>query len=130
MPSSTLHGLLARAAAALERGHGADAARMLQPALKSTLPRDDELSVRAALAEAWLQQDDLDEAATALGRPPDTFREPLPPVRLSTLWRLHGRLASARGDQSRAIAMHQRALKQVRTRRAGVRYGVAPFLRQ
>jgi tetratricopeptide (TPR) repeat protein len=31
---------------------------------------------------------------------------------LSTLWRLHGRLASARGDQSRAIAMHARALKQ------------------
>jgi len=32
--------------------------------------------------------------------------------RLSTLWRLHGRLASARGDQSRAIALHGRALKQ------------------
>ena len=37
---------------------------------------------------------------------------PLPQVLLSTLWRLHGRLASARGDQSRAIALHGRALKQ------------------
>ena len=40
----------------------------------------------------------------ALGRPPDTFRDTISPSRLSTLWRLHGRLASARGDQSRAIA--------------------------
>ena len=28
------------------------------------------------------------------------------------MWRLHGRIASARGDQSRAIALHGRALKQ------------------
>ena len=85
---------------------------MLAPALKSTLPRDDELALRAMLAEAWLQQDDLDQAATALGRAPDTFRDAVAPVRLATLWRLHGRLASGRGDQSRAIALHGRALKQ------------------
>ena len=112
MPSPSLQALLARAAAALERGHGADAAQMLAPVPRSTLPRDDELSLRAMLAEAWLQQDDLDQAATALGRPPDTFRDTVAPVRLATLWRLHGRLASARGDQSRAIALHGRALKQ------------------
>jgi DNA-binding NtrC family response regulator/tetratricopeptide (TPR) repeat protein len=62
-------------------------------------------------AEAALLQDDLDQAATALGRTPDTFRDTIRPGRLSTLWRLHGRLASARADQSRAIALHQRALK-------------------
>ena len=112
MPSPSLQALLARAATALERGHGVDAAQMLAPVLRSTLPRDDELSVRAMLAESWLQQDDLDQAATALGRPPDTFRDTVAPVRLATLWRLHGRLASARGDQSRAIALHGRALKQ------------------
>ncbi|HUK35752.1 MAG TPA: sigma 54-interacting transcriptional regulator [Vicinamibacterales bacterium] len=112
MPSSSVQALLARAATALERGHGADAVQMLAPVLRSTLARDDELAVRATLAEAWLQQDDLDQAATALGRPPDTFRDAVAPVRLASLWRLHGRLASARGDQSRAIALHGRALKQ------------------
>jgi hydrogenase-4 transcriptional activator len=85
---------------------------MLAPALRSsTLSRDDELALRSMLAEAWLLQDDLDQAAAALGRPPDTIRETVPPGRISTLWRLHGRLASARGDQSRAIALHGRALK-------------------
>src|SRR5205085_2288110 len=68
--------------------------------------------LRAMLAEAWLQQDDLDQAATVLGRPPDTFRDAVAPVRLAALWRLHGRLASTRGDQSRAIALQGRALKQ------------------
>src|SRR5881394_1001000 len=111
MPSTSLQALLARAATALERGHGVEAAQMLGPTLKSTLPRDDELAVRAMLAEAWLQQDDLDQAAAALGRAPDTFRDNVAPVRLATLWRLHGRLASAHGDQSRAIALHGRALK-------------------
>ncbi len=112
MASSSLQTLLARASAALERGRGPEAAQLLGPALRSsTLPREDELAVRSALAEAWLLQDDLDQAATALSRPPDTFREPVSSGRLSTLWRLHGRLASARGDQSRAIAHHGRALK-------------------
>jgi hydrogenase-4 transcriptional activator len=112
MPFSSVQALLARAATALERGHGADAAHMLAPVLRSALPRDDELSLRATLAEAWLQQDDLEQAAAVLGRPPDTFRDTVAPVRLATLWRLHGRLAAARGDQSRAIALHGRALKQ------------------
>ncbi len=112
MPSSSVQALLARAATALERGHGAEAAQLLAPILRSTLPRDDELALRATLAEAWLLQDDLEQAAAALGRPPDTFRDTVAPVRLATLWRLHGRLAAARGDQSRAIALHGRALKQ------------------
>ena len=113
MPSPSLQALLVRAAASLERGRGVDAAQLLAPALRSSaLTRDDELSLRSMLAEAALLQDDLDQAATALGRPPDTFRDTVPPRQLSTLWRLHGRLASARGDQSRAIAMHGRALKQ------------------
>src|SRR5438309_6486910 len=113
VPSSSLQALLARASAALERGRGAEAAQILAPALRSaTLTRDDELAVRSTLAEAWLLQDDLDQATAALGRTPDALRETVSPGRLSTLWRLHGRVASARGDQSRAIALHGRALKQ------------------
>jgi len=111
--SSSIQALFVRAGASLERGHGAEATQMLAPALRSSaLNRDEELTLRSMLAEAALLQDDLDQAAHALGRPPDTFRDTVPPRRLSTLWRLHGRLASARGDQSRAIAMHGRALKQ------------------
>ena len=113
MSSPSIQALVARASSALKRGRGAEAAQLLAPTLRSSnLSREDELSVRAALAEAWLLQDDLDQAATALGRPPDTFRDTVSPGQLSTLWRLHGRLASARGDQSRAIALHGRALKQ------------------
>jgi hydrogenase-4 transcriptional activator len=112
VPSVSLQALLARAAAALERGRGPDAAQLLAPALRSsTMTREDELDVRAALAESWLLQDDLEQAATGLGRPPNAFRDTISSGRLSTLWRLHGRLASARGDQSRAIALHGRALK-------------------
>jgi len=112
VPSASLQALLARAAAALERGRGPEAAQLLAPALRSsTMTRDDELDVRAALAESWLLQDDLEQAATGLGRPPNAFRDTISSGRLSTLWRLHGRLASARGDQSRAIALHGRALK-------------------
>ena len=86
---------------------------MLAPTLRSSaLTRDEDLAIRSMLAEAWLLQDDLEEAAAVLGRTPDTLRETVSPGRLSTLWRLHGRLASARGDQSRAIALHGRALKQ------------------
>ena len=112
MAVGTTHSILGRARAALERGRGAEAAKFLTPLLRSgALNRDDELAVRAALAEAWLLQDDLNQAATALGRPPDTIREPIGDATLSMLWRLHGRVAFARGDKSRAIALHARALK-------------------
>jgi hydrogenase-4 transcriptional activator len=113
VPSTSLNALLGRTAALLERGRGAEAAQLLAPVFRSsTLTRDEDIAVRCMLAEAWLLQDDVDQAATALGRTPDALRETVSPGRLSGLWRLHGRLASARGDQSRAIALHGRALKQ------------------
>jgi hydrogenase-4 transcriptional activator len=111
--TSSVQSLMARAGASLERGRGTEAVQLLSPVVKSSsLTREDELAVRSALAEAYLLHDDLDQAAAALGRPPDTFRDTVSSGRLSTLWRLHGRIASARGDQSRAIALHGRALKQ------------------
>jgi DNA-binding NtrC family response regulator/tetratricopeptide (TPR) repeat protein len=81
---------------------------MIRP---GSLAREDEFAVRAALAESWLLQDDLAQAAATLGRQPDTLREPISDAQLSTLWRLHGRITYARGEQSRAIALHTRALK-------------------
>src|SRR5471032_2286392 len=116
-----------RAGASLERGRGGEAVQMLAPALRSSLTRDEELTVRSMLTEAALLQDDLDQAAGTLGRPPDTFRDTVPPRRLSALWRLHGRLASARGDQSRAIAMHGRALKQAEAAHDSRAIGLAHY---
>jgi len=110
--TATIQSTLARATAALERGRGAEAAQLLAPVLRSgSLSRNDELAVRSSLAEAWLLQDDLVQAAAVLGRTPDTLREQISDAQLSTLWRLHGRLTFKRGEQSRAIAMHSRALK-------------------
>jgi hydrogenase-4 transcriptional activator len=105
--------LFAQATEALQKGHGADAAALLVRALKQqpTLGRDESLQVRTALAEAWLLQDDLRQATEALGHPPDE-RERFHPARLSELWRLHGKLAIARGEPSRGIAFLTRALKQ------------------
>ena len=125
---SSLQSLFGRAAAALERGRGAEAAQMLSPVLRSgSLTRDDELTIRSLIAEAALLEDDLDQAASALGRPPDSFRDTVHPRRLSTLWRLHGRLASARGDQSRAIAMHGRALRMAETAHDSRAIGLAHY---
>jgi DNA-binding NtrC family response regulator/tetratricopeptide (TPR) repeat protein len=110
--TSSFHGTLVRATAALERGHGEEAAQILAPLLRSgSLPRDDEFTVRVALAEAWLLQDDLTQASSAIGRSPDSVREQLSDAQLSTAWRLQGRITFARGEQSRAIALHSRALK-------------------
>jgi hydrogenase-4 transcriptional activator len=104
---------MARAAAALQRGRAAEAIEWLSEALASAgLRREDELAVRCAMAEAWLLRDDVNQAAAVLGRPPDVIRERISPAALSALWRLHGRIASMRGDQSRAIALLGRALKQ------------------
>ena len=102
---------VARAQIALERGRGAEAVQILTPLLRGSLTREDELTVRATLAEGWLLQDDLGQASSALGRPPDNLRESISEAQLSTVWRLHGRVAFARGEQSRAIALHTRALK-------------------
>jgi DNA-binding NtrC family response regulator/tetratricopeptide (TPR) repeat protein len=85
---------------------------LLVRALKQPgLRQDDQVLIRCALAEAWLQQDDLRQATEALGRPPEG-RERLDPARLSDLWRMHGRLATARGEPSRGIAFLTKALKQ------------------
>ncbi len=112
MAVAQISSTLARAAAALERGRGGEVPPLLQGILKNgSLSREDEFSVRAALAEAWLLQDDLTQASSVLGRPPDTLREQISDARLSHSWRLHGRIAFARGEQSRAIALHTRALK-------------------
>ena len=103
---------LARARTALERGRHADAIGILTQALKSSgVKHEDEVGLRCTLAEAWLMGDDLAQANAALGRPPDSPRDDLPPALLSTLWRLHGRIAFAKGDQSRAIALLGRALR-------------------
>jgi DNA-binding NtrC family response regulator/tetratricopeptide (TPR) repeat protein len=127
VPSSSLQALLARAGAALERGRGAEAAQILGAALRSSLTREDQLAVREMLAEAWLRQDDVDQASAALGRPPDTFRDSVSPGQLSTLWRLHGRVASLKGDPSRAIALHGRALKQAEIAHDSRAIGLAHF---
>jgi DNA-binding NtrC family response regulator/tetratricopeptide (TPR) repeat protein len=126
--STSLQALLARASAALERGRGSEAVQMLAPVLRSSsLVREDELAVRAMLAEAWLLNDDLDQAAAALGRTPDTFRDTISAGRLSALWRLHGRLAFARGDQSRAIALQGRALKHAEAAHDSRAIGLAHY---
>ena len=100
MATAGIQSIIARANAALERGHGSEAVHLLLPLLRSSLPREDELSVRAATADAWLMQDDLVQAASALGRPPDALREQIADAQLSTLWRLHGRITFARGEIS------------------------------
>ncbi|MGH2668019.1 MAG: tetratricopeptide repeat protein, partial [bacterium] len=103
---------LAQAREALERGEGAQAATLLNRALREPgLTREDSLLLRCALAEAWLLQDELKHAADALGRPPDELRERIEPARISALWRLHGRITAARGEPSRAIAQLGKALK-------------------
>jgi hydrogenase-4 transcriptional activator len=104
--------LFGKATDALQHGHGAEAAALLLRALKQPgLSRDETLQVRGALADAWFQQDDIRQATETLGEPPDE-RERVHPARLSELWRLHGKLAIAKGEPSRGIALLARALKQ------------------
>ena len=101
-----------KASEALQRGHGADAASLLVRSLRQPgLSRDEALQIRIGLAEAWFQQDDIRQAGDALGQPPEE-RERVHPSRLSELWRLHGKLAIAKGEPSRGIALLGRALKQ------------------
>ncbi len=121
--------VLARAAAASDRGHATAAIDQLAPLLKAStsLSRVDELAVRSSLTEAFLLLGDLTQAAAALGRSPDTIREAIPPVILSNLWRAHGRVAFSRGEQSRAIALHTRALKQAESAHDSRAIGLAHF---
>ncbi len=120
---------MARAASAMERGQASTAIDQLSPLLRVTasLTREDELAVRSALAEAYLLRGDLTEAGTVVGRAPDAIRDPVAPVILSNLWRAHGRVAFARGEQSRAIALHSRALKLAETAHDSRAIGLAHF---
>jgi DNA-binding NtrC family response regulator/tetratricopeptide (TPR) repeat protein len=120
---------MARAAAAVERGQTPTAVDQLLPLLRSpaSLTRADELAIRSVLAEAYLLQGDLAQAGSIIGRSPDTIREPIAPVVLSNLWRAHGRVAFARGEQSRAIALHTRALKQAESAHDSRAIGLAHF---
>ncbi|HYT65380.1 MAG TPA: sigma 54-interacting transcriptional regulator [Vicinamibacterales bacterium] len=104
--------IFAKATEALQQGHGPEAGALLVRTLKQPgLSRDELFQVRTTLAEAWFQQDDIRQAGDTLGQPPDE-RERLHPARLSELWRLHGKLATAKGEPSRGIALLSRALKQ------------------
>src|SRR5688572_11166059 len=128
MTTGTSLSALGRANVALDRGRGLEAAQLLTPLIRSgALNKDDELTVRSALAEAWLLQDDLQQATTALGRPPDTLQERISDAQLSALWRLHGRIAHARGEQSRAIALHSRALKHAELAHESRAIGLAHY---
>jgi DNA-binding NtrC family response regulator/tetratricopeptide (TPR) repeat protein len=128
MATGSIQSVLGRANAALERGRGTEAALLLQPLLRGgSLTREDELSVRSALTEAWLLQDDLSQAIAAIGRAPDSLREPIPDAQLSTLWRMHGRITFARGEQSRAIALHARALKHAELAHESRAIGLAHY---
>ncbi len=119
---------LARAKAAMERGRHADAIAVLTQALKSSgLKHEDVLALKCTLAEAWLIGDDVAQAAGVLGRPPDSPRDDLPPALLSALWRLHGRIAFAKGDQSRAIALLGRALRHAEQAHDSEAIGLAHF---
>ena len=114
---------------ALERGRGAEAVQLLAPVLRSgSLTRDDELAVRSharrSVAAAGRPRSGGERRSAAR---PTPFATPSSPGRLSTLWRLHGRLASARGDQSRAIAMHGRALKQAESAHDSRAIGLAHY---
>ncbi|HUU33704.1 MAG TPA: sigma 54-interacting transcriptional regulator [Vicinamibacterales bacterium] len=128
MISAPLQPVLARATALLERGRGTAAAELLEPLLQSrSVKRQDEFVIRAALTEACLLQGDVERAATVLGRVPDQIREPLPQDLLSSLWRLHGRVAYVRGEQSRAIALQTRALKHAEAAHDSRGIGLAHF---
>ena len=128
MSTGSVQSILGRAAAALERGRGTEGVQLLTPLLRGgSLTREDELAVRTALAEAWLLQDELGQAASALGRPPDTVREPIADAQLATVWRLHARITFAKGEQSRAIALHSRALKHAELAHDSRGIGIAHY---
>jgi DNA-binding NtrC family response regulator/tetratricopeptide (TPR) repeat protein len=119
---------LARARAALERGLHTDAISILTQALRASgLKYEDEVALRCTLADAWLMAGDVAQASTTLGRPPDAPRNNLSPALLSALWRLHGRIAFAKGDQSRAIALLGRALRHAEQAHDSEAIGLAHF---
>ena len=119
--------LYGQAVRALDQGRGADATTLLVRVLKRPgLGREEQIQVRCALAEAWLLQDDIRQATEALGRPPEA-RERLDPARLSDLWRMHGRLAAARGEPSRGIAFLTKARQAAERAHDSRAIGLAHF---
>ena len=119
--------LFGQAVQALERGRGAEATTLLMRALKrSGLGREEQIQLRCALADAWLLQDDIRQATDALGRPPEA-RERVEPTRVSDLWRMHGRLAAARGEPSRGIAFLTKALQAAERAHDSRAIGLAHF---
>jgi hydrogenase-4 transcriptional activator len=126
--TSAVQAALSRSRAALERGRGLEGVQPLQPLYRSgTLARDDELAVRIAITEGYLLADDLGQAALTLGRSPESLKESVPHATLSALWRLHGRLTFSKGEQSRAIALHTRALKFAELARDSRAIGLAHY---
>lgn len=126
--AQAVQSLLQRAAAALDLGQAGEAVSLLSSIHKrGRLSHEDELRVRGILTEARLQQGEIGEAATILGRQPDTSRQDVPDAILSLHWRLHGRIAFARGDQSRAIALLSRALKHAELAHESRAIGLAHY---
>ncbi len=119
--------LFSQAQTALDRGQGAEAAALLVKLLKRPgLPRGDQIQTRCSLAEAWLLQDDVRQATDALGPPPEAH-ERLDPAHLSHLWRMHGRLAAARGEPSRGIAFLTKAVSQAERAHDSLAIGLAHY---
>ena len=119
--------LFSQAQGALDRGQGAEAAALLVKLLKRPgLPRADQIQIRCSLAEAWLLQDDVRQATEALGPPPEAH-ERLDPTHLSHLWRMHGRLAAARGEPSRGIAFLTKAVSQAERAHDSLAIGLAHY---
>ena len=126
MPEPAEQPALSQAQSALQRGQGAEAVALLTQALKSRhARREDELRLRLALVEAHLLRDDLVQASRVLGRPPDETRERTDPALLAAQWRLHGEIALAHGNASRAIAITARALKHAERARDSNAIGLA-----
>lgn len=120
--------VLQRAGRALEQGNGPEAVRLLEPLARAVEDHPaDGLTVRSALAEAWLLQDDLPRASRALGRAPTAVSETYGNLPQSNLWRLHGRVAFERGEPSRAIALHQRALRHAEAAHDSRAIGLAHY---
>ena len=113
LPAVASSDLYAQAQQALDRGQGAEAATLLSRLLKRPgLPRNDQIQIRCALAEAWLLQDDVRQATGARWAGRRRHASGSSPTELSHLWRMHGRLASARGEPSRGIAFLTKAVSQ------------------
>ncbi len=120
--------LLAQARAALQRGQSGQAVALLTRALRQRpVSPGEEWRLRLALAEAYLLQDDVGQAARLLGRAPEGASDRVDPALRAQVWRLHGVIALARGDPSRAVAVVGRALKDAEQARDSLAIGLAHY---